>query len=47
MSKATVGWVLAAWVEPNAFDAGNIFGQVPPPTILPDFGPNFIFEPKT
>ncbi len=34
-------------VEPNAFDVGNIFGQVPPADDLADFGPNFIFEPAS
>jgi hypothetical protein len=28
-------------VEPNAFDAGNIFGSPTPSNVLPDFGPNF------
>jgi hypothetical protein len=30
-------------VEPNAFDAGNIFGQPTPAGTLCDFGPNFMF----
>ena len=30
-------------VEPNAFDAGNIFGQPVPTGTLCDFGPNFMF----
>jgi len=30
-------------VEPNAFDAGNIFGQPTPTGTLCDFGPNFMF----
>ena len=30
-------------VEPNAFDAGNIFGQPVPNGTLCDFGPNFMF----
>jgi len=30
-------------VEPNAFDAGNIFGQAVPTGTLCDFGPNFMF----
>lgn len=30
-----------ALVEPNAFDAGNIFGSPTPSNVLPNFGPNF------
>jgi hypothetical protein len=34
-------------VEPNAFDAGNIFGQPTPTGTLCDFGPNFMFVTKS
>ena len=39
-SNATMTCTL---VEPNAFDAGNIFGQPVPTGTLCDFGPNFMF----
>jgi hypothetical protein len=39
-SDATMTSIL---VEPNAFDAGNIFGQPGPANGLTDFGPNFMF----
>jgi len=31
-------------IQPNAFDVGNIFGQVPDAGVLADFGPDFIFQ---
>jgi hypothetical protein len=30
-------------IQPNAFDVGNIFGEVPTASLLADFGPNFMF----
>ncbi len=34
-------------IEPNAFDAGNVFGEPPPADMLANFGPNFIFAPRS
>lgn len=31
-------------IEPNAFDAGNIFGEVPPEGTMCNFGSNFMFH---
>ena len=35
----------SALVEPNAFDAGNIFGTPTPGDVIANFGPNFTFAP--